>query len=61
MHTWELSNDDCNVAVKSFSGSKLDDMKDYLNPLIRQTPDEIVLQIGTNNLKDAGMEPQNKA
>ena len=58
---WEHSNEDCNVAVKSFSGSKLEDMKDYLNPLIRRKPDEIMLHIGTNNLKDADMEPQNLA
>ena len=61
VHGWEHSNEDCNVAVKSFSGSKLEDMKDYLNPLIRRKPDEIMLHIGTNNLKDADMEPQNLA
>jgi hypothetical protein len=53
VHGWELSNEDYNVAVKSFSSSKLEDMKDYLKPLIRRKPDEIILHIGTNNLKDA--------
>ena len=29
VHGWELSNEDYNVPVKSFSSSKLEDMKDY--------------------------------
>jgi hypothetical protein len=36
-------------------------MKDYLKTLIRRKPDEIILHIGTNNPKDANMEPQNLA
>ena len=28
VHGWELSNENCNVAVKSFSGSKIEDMQD---------------------------------
>jgi hypothetical protein len=30
VHGWEISNTDRNVAVKSFSGSKVNDMQDYL-------------------------------
>ena len=44
MHGWELSNEDYNVAVKSFSSRKLEDMKDYLKPLFRRKPDEIMVQ-----------------
>ncbi len=44
--------------MKSFSGSKIEDMKDYLKPLIRRKPDEIILHIGTNNLKDSSAMPQ---
>ncbi len=36
-------------------------MKDYLKPLIRRKPDEIILHIGTNNLKDSSNTPQQLA
>ena len=36
-------------------------MKDYLKPLIRRKPDEIILHIGTNNLKDSSPTPQQLA
>ena len=38
--------------VKSFSGSKTEDMADYLKPLMRKTPDEIIVHVGTNDVKD---------
>jgi hypothetical protein len=47
--------------MKSFSGSKIEDMTDYLKPLIRRKPDEIILHIGTNNLKDSSATPQQLA
>ena len=51
VHGWELSNENCNGAVKSFSGSKVEDMQDSLKPPIRRKPDEIILHIGTNILE----------
>lgn len=61
VHGWEISHENCNVAMKSFSGSKIEDMTDYLKPLIRRKPDEIILHIGTNNLKDSSATPQQLA
>ena len=58
---WEISHENCNVAMKSFSGSKIEDMTDYLKPVIRRKPDEIILHIGTNNLKDSSATPQQLA
>ncbi|CAB3980152.1 RNA-directed DNA polymerase from mobile element jockey-like [Paramuricea clavata] len=52
VHGWDLSNDKQRVSVKSFSGSKADDMQDYIKPLLRKKPDEIILHVGTNNIKD---------
>ena len=40
------------MAVKSFSGSKTEDSVDYLKPLIRKTPEEIIVHVGTNDVKD---------
>ena len=51
VHGWELSDDEMHVAVKSFSGAKTEDMEDYLKPLIRREPEEIILHVGTNNIK----------
>jgi hypothetical protein len=52
VHGWNLSNDDQRVSVKSFSGSKVEDMQDYIKPLLRKKPDEIILHVGTNDIKD---------
>lgn len=52
VHGWELSNAEQRVSVKSFSGSKAEDMGDYLKPLMRKKPDTMILHIGTNDIKD---------
>ena len=49
---WDLSTNDKHVAVKSFSGARTADMEDYLKPLLRKKPDEIILHVGTNNIRD---------
>ena len=46
-----MSNTDRTVAVKSFSGSKVNDMQDYLKPLLRRNPHQIILHVGTNDIK----------
>ena len=38
------------VVSKSFSGSTVEDMSDFVKPFLRRSPDEIILHIGTNNL-----------
>ena len=43
VHGWDLSNDKQRVSVKSFSGSKAEDMQDYIKPLLRKNPDDIIL------------------
>ena len=42
---WELSNNKQNVAVKSFSGATVEDMKDFLRPTIRRQPDKLVIPL----------------
>ena len=49
---WKLSTSDKHVAVKSFSGARIADMDDYLKPLLRKEPDEVILHVGTNNIHD---------
>ena len=44
---------DKHVAVKSFLGARIiADMDDYLKPLLRKEPDEVILHVGTNNIRD---------
>ena len=40
------------VKVKYFSGSRTDDMYDYMKPLLCKLPDYIILQIGIKNAFD---------
>ena len=49
---WNLSTKNRHVSIKSFSGARVEDMEDYLKPLIRKEPDELILHMGTNNIRD---------
>ena len=39
------------VVVKSFSGATTKAMKDYLKPNLELSPDQVILHVGTNDLK----------
>ena len=52
---WDLSNQKNKVIVKSFSGATTEDMEDYLKPILRKEPQNLILHVGTNDLK--AMEP----
>ena len=52
---WELTTNEKHVAVKSFSGARIADMEDYLRSLLRKGPDEIILHVGTNNIRDESL------
>ena len=49
---WDLSMNDKHVAVKSFSGARIANTDDYLRILLRKKPDEIILHVGTNNIRN---------
>ena len=40
------------VMISSFPGANTEDMKDFLTPLLRIKPDELIINIGTNNLQE---------
>jgi lysophospholipase L1-like esterase len=48
-----MSNATERVTVKSFSGATVDDMKDFIKPVLRKNPDKLILHIGTNDLRNA--------
>jgi lysophospholipase L1-like esterase len=37
--------------VKCFAGATVLDMSDYIKPVLRRKPDNIVLHVGTNDMK----------
>lgn len=47
---WKLSKNPRTV-VKSFSGAKVADMYHYVQPSLEKNPDEIIMHIGTNDIK----------
>jgi hypothetical protein len=49
---WEISSATNRVTVKSFSGASVEDMTDFIKPILRKKPEKIVLHIGTNNLRN---------
>ena len=40
------------VTAKSFTGATVADMADYVKPILREKPNEIIVHVGTNDLKD---------
>ena len=48
---WDISNQKDKVIVKSFSGATTEDMEDYLKPILRKEPENLILHVGTNDLK----------
>jgi len=40
------------VVVKSFPGATTNDMKHYLVPTVDKSPQQIILHVGTNDLRD---------
>jgi len=51
LQSWMMSNRANKVKVDPHSGAVVEDLKDYINPILRRKPDNIILHIGTNNLK----------
>ena len=51
----DLSNQKNKVIVKSFSSATTEDMGDYLKPILRKEPKNLILHVGTNDLK--ALEP----
>ena len=48
---WRLNNETTRVSVKFFSGAKVEHMSHYIKPTLNHAPDEMIIHIGTNNLR----------
>ena len=40
------------VSSHSFPGATVEDMHDFVKPLLRRKPEKVILHVGTNNVKD---------
>ncbi len=45
-----------NVKVRPFSGATTEDMRSYLQPLLKKEPTTVILHIGTNDATESGMD-----
>lgn len=48
---WKMSKNNVRVQVKCFPGATVSDMECYAIPTLRSDPDEIIVHIGTNDLR----------
>lgn len=53
---WKMSDKSNRISTISISGSRVEDMKDYIKPTLKAKPDNMIVHIGTNNLRSE--EPQ---
>ena len=57
LHPNKLSSDSFKVKVSTFPGCTTEDMKDYIKPILRKnSPDEMILHVGTNSLRTCTSE-----
>ena len=53
LNGWEMAKKleaNCKVFVKTFSGTTVSCMEDYMKPSLRNPPDHFILHVGTNDL-----------
>ena len=70
---WKVCPHNSSTQVKSFPGATVNDMSHYIKPSLERKPDEIILHVGTNDIKfkeareiaekvvDLGREIQNES
>ena len=56
---WELSTKDDLFVVRSFPGTKTDDMESHIKPTFKNKLERIIIDCGTNDLKNS--RPQSVA
>ena len=48
-----MSKDNNKVRVSTFPGCTTKDMRDHIKPIIRKKPDQLIIHVGTNSLRDS--------
>jgi hypothetical protein len=55
---FKVGNFQMTIVVKSFAGANCSDMEDYLKPVVRKEPENIILHVGTNDLNKSASPDQ---
>ena len=48
-----MSEDNKKVKVATFPGCTIRDMRNHIKPILRKKPDQLIIHIGTNSLRDS--------
>ena len=49
---YNVNTKTANVKVHAFSGATIEDLHDYILPIARKEPDNLIIHAGTNNIKN---------
>ena len=59
---WRIGrNSNSRAQVKYFPGTRVIDCYDFFNPPLKNNPDEVIIHVGTNDLKECLQNTQRKA
>ena len=49
----KMPKDNKKVKVATFPGCTIRDMRDHIKPILRKKPDQLIIHVGTNSLRDS--------
>jgi len=49
---WKMCREDTKVNLNYFPGATTEDMESYVIPPLRRNPDEVIIHVSTNDLRD---------
>ena len=49
---YNVNTKTANVKVPAFSGATIEDLHDYILPIARKEPDNLIIHAGTNNIRN---------
>ena len=60
LNAWEMSrkNDFCKFSVRSFSEAKVQCIKDYIKPSLRESAKNLIIHVGTKDVSDQNKSPE---
>ena len=49
---YNVNTKTANVKIHAFSGATIEDLHDYILPIVRKEPDNLIIHAGTNNIRN---------
>ena len=53
LNAHKMSKDNNKVKVATFPGCTIRDMRDHIKPILRKKPDQLIIHVGTNSLRES--------